>query len=233
MKKFFLFALIPLVMFFCFGCSEDGNPLPSKSHPKEWNVTSSTAFHGKKVLESGKASCTGCHGYDLSGGEAGVACLSCHTLYPHNDQWMVIAAEEFHGEYIADQGWSMESCKKCHGGNYQGGNSKVSCLTCHSDEGGPESCNTCHGSRKNAAPPKDLGSNSAKSAMGVGAHQLHMDAFNQCELCHIVPTAVNDEGHIDKTAHAEIMATLEWNRETGRCAKACHTNPDKSYIWNE
>ena len=232
MKKHLLIALSLLAMFCFFSCSEDGNPLPSKSHPEEWNMTSSPAFHGKKVLASSKASCTGCHGYDLSGGEAGIACQSCHELYPHDTEWTVISAEQFHGIFIANADWSMASCRNCHGSDYQGGTAKVSCSGCHSESGGPEACNTCHGSRKNAAPPEDLQGNLEKNAMGVGAHQLHMDAFNSCELCHIVPGQLNDAGHLDQTANAEVKATWEWNRETGRCLKACHSNPGKSYIWN-
>ncbi len=232
MKKF-LYPLQGLLLLLgCFGCSEESNPLPSRSHPIDWNLATSANFHGKKVIASGKVSCTACHGYDLSGGDTGIACASCHALYPHDAQWTVIAASSFHGAYIAAQNWSMSSCQKCHGSDYQGGDVKVACTSCHSAANGPESCSTCHGSQKNAAPPKDLHGHTARSALGVGAHQPHIDRGLQCKSCHAVPASSSDAGHIDGNAPAEVLSALAWNRETGSCATPCHTQTDKMYFWN-
>jgi hypothetical protein len=232
MKKLVLCGFAILFATLWAGCAKDANPLPSKSHPKDWTISSAPDFHGKKVIEAGKVSCTGCHGYDLDGGEAQIACHSCHTLYPHDAGWMVMSAAPFHGTYIAGQNWSMKSCQKCHGVNYSGGSSKKSCLACHSDEGGPEACNTCHGSRKNAAPPEDLSGHISQTALGVGAHQRHMDANIACSKCHLVPETVQDSGHIDSTPHAEVTAALQWNRTTATCITSCHSNTGKTYIWN-
>lgn len=232
MHKILPVALGLLILFCFFGCSEESNPLPSKSHPDEWNTASSASFHGKKVLTSGKASCTGCHGYELAGTASAPACQSCHSLYPHSEQWMVIADREFHGAYIAGDHWSMASCKKCHGDDYAGGSSGASCTSCHPGENGPESCATCHGSLKNPAPPEDLQGHVSTSSMGVGAHQLHVDGYGRCDICHLVPASVSDPDHIDQSEHAEVLAKRNWNRATGTCVTGCHTSTDKSYIWN-
>jgi hypothetical protein len=232
MNKILLSALGLLIVLAFFGCSEDSNPLPSKSHPADWNEASSVNFHGAKVLASGKVSCSGCHGYDLTGSESAPACQNCHALYPHSSHWMVISSDEFHGSYIAEDNWSMTGCKKCHGEDYTGGNAKVACTSCHTSQGGPESCSTCHGSLKNPAPPEDLQGHTSVSFLGVGAHQLHMDALKRCDDCHLVPEQVGDPGHIDQSAYAEVSAALAWNRGTGQCTTACHTDAGKGYIWN-
>ncbi len=80
---------------------------------------------------------------------------------------------DFHGNYIRAQNWQMSSCWTCHGKDYAGGISQVSCKTCHAKSGGPENCTTCHGD-VNPAPPRDLSRNVSTSAKGVGAHQSHL-----------------------------------------------------------
>jgi predicted CxxxxCH...CXXCH cytochrome family protein len=69
-------------------------------------------------------------------------------------------------------------------------------------------CTTCHGST-NAAPPKDLAGNTARSARGVGAHQVHLAASNwhrevTCSNCHVVPTTADAPGHRDGDNIAEV-----------------------------
>ena len=63
------------------------------------------------------------------------------------------------------------------------------------------SCTSCHGS-DNPAPPPDLEGNTDTSAIGVGAHQIHLRGTSSarpvpCGECHIVPESVLDVGHID------------------------------------
>jgi len=233
MKRFLILSVVLfLVGALWFGCSKDRNPLPSNTHPETWTQEEAPEFHGKKVLTVGYASCTSCHGFDLLGGEAGVSCYSCHEVYPHKQGWTSPGADDFHGAFIAAQNWSMEKCKTCHGSDYRGGETDVSCYKCHTSEAGPEACNTCHGNQDNAAPPKDLSNNVETTAIGVGAHQLHVALFKGCSICHITPTAFSDSTHIDGTPYAEVVETWGWDRNTATCANACHGDPNKSYIWN-
>lgn len=54
----------------------------------------------------------------------------------HGDYWMNTSNADFHGQALALRGWDgLESCRTCHGGFLDGGDSGVSCAQCH--EGGP------------------------------------------------------------------------------------------------
>jgi len=340
MKKLLWISFLSLLIgIYWHGCSEDQNPLPSKSHPVSWLQVSSADFHGKKVLASGTASCTECHGADLQGGASKTSCFACHAQnnvsyphpqgwrspeshgqylhnadwnyadcqschgvdalggesevscfkchdtyphpsgwgdeensqfhgeylekadwslakcqschgtdfqggrieascftchgdYPHPDGWLDVTSVGFHGQNIRQAHWSMSSCKQCHGEDYKGGTSSISCYQCHQSQAGPEACNVCHGSEANAAPPQDLSGNTATTFIGVGAHQVHYLRFGTCEICHQIPTSFSDPNHIDASPFAEVTSTWRWNRETATCGITCHQDPNKAYIWN-
>ncbi len=125
-------SMIPVLISFC---SEDKNPLPSVSHPDEWNAAQSADFHGKKVLAAGDESCKSCHGVDFKGGNSGASCYgsSCHSTYPHQPEWTYIDNDKSHGEYIEVNPTAIENCKKCHGSDLSGGTSEVSCYGCHAE----------------------------------------------------------------------------------------------------
>ena len=114
-------------------CSEDKNPMPSVSHPDDWNTKMSDNFHGSKVLEIGYNSCKGCHGSDLEGGKTGFSCFQCHQTYPHPEEWNLITENNFHGKYFENNANAIEYCKGCHGNDLKGGRSGVSCYDCHPD----------------------------------------------------------------------------------------------------
>ncbi len=229
-KYLFITSIFISTLF--FACSDDKNPLPSKTHPESWMQQTSENFHGKKVATVGYSSCTSCHGADLSGGEAKTACITCHVTFPHVEEWIVQTSEDFHGNYIRQHNWSMENCQSCHGTDYKGAGTITSCYTCHKS-GGPESCNTCHGSSTSIAPPEDTNNNILTTAIGVGAHQLHLALTTiNCETCHSTPTYFSDAGHIDSSPNAEVNAALSWDHDNATCTTECHTDPAKSYIWN-
>jgi predicted CxxxxCH...CXXCH cytochrome family protein len=125
------------------------------------------------------------------------------TVSIHGDGWADPSSSNFHGNAIRNQGWDIRSCETCHGEAFNGGTADVSCLTCHTSINGPENCTTCHGGVNNA-PPKDVYGNVARSAAGVGAHQIHLlgsvlRSPVDCGECHTVPGDVYQQGHIDTT----------------------------------
>jgi predicted CxxxxCH...CXXCH cytochrome family protein len=132
------------------------------------------------------------------------------NLVVHPEGWATTTSSaDFHGKYIRAQQWQMSSCWTCHGRNYAGGVSQVSCLTCHTKPGGPENCTTCHGST-NPAPPPDLDGNTAMTLQTVGAHQSHLVGAGttdgiRCSECHVVPTSVYASGHVDSGPPAEVI----------------------------
>ncbi len=93
------------------------------------------------------------------------------------------ASVEFHGTVLARSGWDFPVCQKCHGEDFGGGASGVTCLTCH--VGGPTSCATCHG----ASPTS-------------GAHRVHvlggalLGRRLLCSECHLQPSAWDSPGHL-------------------------------------
>lgn len=121
----------------------------------------------------------------------------------HNTGWTDPSDSGFHGNAIAAQGYSMKECQSCHGIDYKGGATSISCFTCH--QRGPEACTTCHGSAASIAPPRDLAGDTITSARGVGAHQKHLKAATisggyHCSTCHRPPESFSDPNHIDLTA---------------------------------
>ena len=85
----------------------------------------------------------------------------------------------------------------------------------------------------NAAPPQDLSDNVETTAMGVGAHQLHLALIDNCKICHDTPTVLSDPAHIDGTPNAELKSFLQWDRTIATCQTTCHSDSSKTYVWND
>ncbi len=130
MYKKIIFILVGISLVF-IGCSSDKVPTPSTSHPETWTEVGNADFHGTKVLTSGLVSCKSCHGNDFMGGESKVSCYSCHESYPHTDVWNALGSDNNHGAYIVDNDWDLDDCSRCHGMDYEGGKSDISCYSCH------------------------------------------------------------------------------------------------------
>ena len=98
------------------------------------------------------------------------------SITTHPEGWNNKESSFFHGIMILESNANTDNCKSCHGVDYLGGTTGVSCTSagCHSNPDGPEACNTCHGNEINAAPPEDLYGNTGTTIVGVGAHQSHL-----------------------------------------------------------
>ncbi|MGE5314156.1 MAG: CxxxxCH/CxxCH domain c-type cytochrome [Acidobacteriota bacterium] len=135
----------------------------------------------------------------------------------------------FHGKAIAHNNWDMHECTRCHGTDYNGGTTGVSCNTCHTKSRGPENCTTCHGS-VNAAPPKDLHDNVSVSVATVGLHQKHVSGATlaanlRCSACHIVPSSLYAPGHLDGVLPAEVTF------DTASVARTVTNEPGTSFYY--
>jgi len=113
----------------------DACHLGAGGHPPDWMSESSADFHGLAVAARGDRPCAACHGPDLRGGTSGGSCYACHAGGPsgHPDGWVSPGAATFHGRRVAQQG--IGDCRRCHGGNLDGGWSGVACAQCHDGEG--------------------------------------------------------------------------------------------------
>jgi len=271
----------------------------------------------------GFARCATCHGTDFSGGTSGVSCLSCHEAgptacvtchgsgptsnahLPHagasitcGECHVVPATWDQDGHILHDgvaittppqvtfgarAGFTLDPADRagppsfdgttcsnvyCHGAVlHDGGGTKpaprwddptppggctqchghppptpsharTDCATCHPPDaphidgivqvGRTPGCSGCHGSASSPAPPVDLSGNTFTTALGVGAHQAHLQASSRisvpiaCSACHAVPTAIDSPGHIDSPLPV-VNAALGWDRTAQTCASSyCH-----------
>ncbi len=114
----------------CYQCHNG----PS-GHPTGWLDSSSDNYHGLEVARTGAAGCAACHGDDYLGGTSGVSCYTCHNgPSGHPTGWLDSSSDSYHGLEVARTGTS--ECAACHGDDYRGGTSEVSCYTCHNGPSG-------------------------------------------------------------------------------------------------
>lgn len=121
----------------------------------------------------------------------------------HEEGFGEVGSDNSHILHFQKENWNLKDCQQCHAADYSGGTAKFSCLTCHTDEAGPEACNTCHGDFSDSsriAPPTDLAGNMERTERGVGAHTSHvyenmLGAGISCYECHPSATG-SDEKYV-------------------------------------
>ncbi len=189
-----------------------------------------------------------------------VACSACHVVPARwDDGHITKPVTVTFGVLAGPARWDGETCTNvyCHGTGSPRWNAPATgaCTTCHGNPPAshvrddcaschPRSaphvdgivqlgtgCNGCHGSLASNAPPNDLAGNRFTTAIGVGAHQAHLQGSARlsapvpCATCHLVPTQLGSPGHIDTPAPAEVDLGLGWDRTAQTCASAtCHGN---------
>jgi predicted CxxxxCH...CXXCH cytochrome family protein len=113
-------------------------------------------------------------------------CTTCEARV-HPDGILDPSSPAFHGAELARRNWGFATCATCHGTDFRGGTSGVSCVQCHTD--GPTACTTCHANGPTS-----------------GAHVQHRSAQLACAECHRVPDRWDAPGHIvDDAAPAEVV----------------------------
>ncbi len=101
----------------------------------------------------------------------------------------------------------------------------------------------CHGAASSIAPPRDTQGHSNLTAIGVGAHQAHLQGSDwhkrfTCDACHTVPAEVGSPGHIlvagangqltKDPLPAEVIFTglgsgASWDHDSATCTNSyCH-----------
>ena len=129
MKKILLFSFIILLV---SGCTKLGEPT---MHPRDWTDQDSENSHLAKITVTGTEGCKSCHGQDYKGGTSYVSCYQCHaggsSGHPAYSIWVGSPnSTDFHGEE------DSQRCMICHGDDYLGGTSGVSCYQCHDGPSG-------------------------------------------------------------------------------------------------
>jgi hypothetical protein len=125
----------------CFECHAVG--AAPQGHPASGFVPPSGAeFHGQEVIdEGGTDRCGSCHAFEFDGqldfnvgGWSQQACNVCHaggrSGHPADSEWKYDPpSPQFHGAAAAGTG--ITGCADCHGADYLGGWTDVSCNNCH------------------------------------------------------------------------------------------------------
>lgn len=123
----------------CFACHATGAGV---GHPASGFVGPSGAdFHGAMVIqEGGTDRCGECHAWEEAGeldfnlgGWSQQACNVCHaggrSGHPASSDWFNSSSPDFHGTAAARG--MITDCAQCHGADYLGGWTDVSCSDCH------------------------------------------------------------------------------------------------------
>jgi predicted CxxxxCH...CXXCH cytochrome family protein len=189
------------------------------------------------------------------------ATRTCQGSYCHGESWPVWTEPRA----------SNQACGTCHGLPPKAPHPQSErCSACHAEVIdvnrqfiAPErhidgvvdylagDCKLCHGRDGNAAPPLDTLGNAEPSAIGVGAHQVHLTGGAngrrlECKECHTLPEHVEDPTHADGLP-AEVAFTgvarakgriPEWNGSRLTCAGSyCHSpspaETRESPVWTE
>ncbi len=160
------------------GCAERRSPEEPEigGHPEEFNQAASVDFHGTRVRERGPEACETCHGPDLAGAPGVPGCDDCHAgAGGHPRNWVRADAALFHGDEVAANG--PGPCADCHGVDFAGGWSEVSCSACHA--GGP------------SGHPEGWLDPDATSFHG---RRVHVEGVIGCARCHGFPPSSGTAG---------------------------------------
>lgn len=206
---------------------------------------------------AGPLGCGACHGAPPpSHAASATACATCHPGTVNADGTLNLSGGlHLNGAVDVNRahpdGWSepaqhgraakrdLASCTACHGADFGGGTSGISCNACHGGTAWQSDCTFCHGTKvpaytaadlPMAAPPLGTQGETAATDRAVGAHQKHLTGGEiggaiGCAECHAVPA---DLGHLDGAAQVTFGdaarrdgAAPAWSG-TGCASTYCH-----------
>jgi len=137
----------------------------------------------------------------------------------HPEEWTEASSGDFHGSKVALAG--LVSCPACHGQDYQGGTSEVSCTSCHNGPGGHpfgwlnKTSENFHGAAVIAA----------QSYQGCASchgeeYKGKKNSGGSCYICHNGPSGHPAQGWLDKS-NEKFHGLAASSRGISACA-ACH-----------
>ncbi len=148
---------------------------PAFPHPAGWGNPTGEQSHTSFVRENGFSFCrTACHGSDFRGGISRISCgaAGCHQTFPHDASWK---NRGNHDRSFVEQlaHGKTRPCLGCHGEDYRGGPSQVSCDRCH----------------RLSHIPGEWGNFSSHGAAYRGDQE---EGADRCSRCHGAPVGFND-----------------------------------------
>jgi hypothetical protein len=186
----------------CFMCHE------TYPHETNWALKEN---HGMAALENNVETCaSNCHGNDYKGGESGISCYLCHDIYPHESSW-VNPKEHGYKMIGGDPANVKLTCgTSCHGEDFKGGDSEISCETCH--ELYPHEMIWSDKTLNHGDYVVSLNSGESCATLCHGEEYEGGDSEKSCtETCHTFNAKDQDAPH---------------NAEKQIYCKTCHSTPD-------
>lgn len=192
---------------YCHGATRGGGPTATPAWTSGARLDCSSC-HGYPPPSHASTStrCAACHPGTVSAAGALLLANGLHV----NGEVEVATAHAADWEVPSNHGRAanrdLASCRTCHGDDYAGGTSGVSCNDCHLGTAWQTSCTFCHGdasrTANRAAPPVGTQGETATTERAVGAHAAHLSGGAigpavACAECHAVPTTL---AHVDGTA---------------------------------
>jgi predicted CxxxxCH...CXXCH cytochrome family protein len=208
----FLGLLLLALLVVMTSCKTEREQSALGPHPTGWMDASSANFHGIPAQRDSSNNCRACHGEDLTGGTSGVSCAECHLALPHPPSWTDTSSAGFHGLVARTDSGRM--CEACHGVDFRGGLSGVSCFDCHSayphientNWAGPVTADTTfHG--WTAMSTADEPGQSCKPCHGADFH-----GTTRAQSCYDCHTSLHtDVTNANITTHRAFVADKSWN----------------------
>ncbi len=214
----------------CHGLPPTRHPALASGAPTPPGTQVCNVCHGGTVRADGTVDVAG--GLHVNGTLDGFA--------GHPAGWMA-RGPDWHGYAAGKDG---NACLACHAARPPAFVTTVVCSRCHDALAGGNdwtvTCYGCHGTPASSAPPEDTLGNGATTAVGVGAHQAHVQGPSaiapaiDCTACHAKPANVFDPGHLNGNVAVTAYTGTDpawqaavtdpgWNRATATCATAyCH-----------
>ncbi len=196
--------------------------------------------------QTGTCSNVACHGAGLEngtvpapewgGGGPVSICGSCHGVPPRG-----LDATNPHAQSGA--------CELCHETAKAGpdGVPVIADLSLHMNgvlnvRDGMDRCDTCHAGPEAPLPFQDTAGRTDVSLRTVGAHEVHLRAGTYtdgytCDVCHVVPKALGEDGHVDPSpAELALPGGGAFDVDRSTCTVKCHGvgmdgGPDESPSW--
>ncbi|MCC7262100.1 MAG: hypothetical protein IT369_06220, partial [Candidatus Latescibacteria bacterium] len=207
-------------------------------HPAGWAELATGQFlHAEELRknQNNTSSCQSCHGADYTGGIAQASCLKCHsnpaTGAIHPSGWAEVSTGQFlHAAALEQNGGNTSSCQSCHGADYAGGFTKVSCLQCHSDAAKGEIhpagwASLSTGQFLHAAALKQNGDDTSSCQSCHGADYAGGSAKVSCLTCHTnaATGAIHPSGWANTATSQFLHATeLRQNQNNTSSCQSCH-----------
>jgi len=220
-------------------------PSGSKNPPNEGTWSHGTTPHNSANFTAAIAICNQCHTTSRLYNNGPNSCHDCHisASHPLGQAWLDKNSSTFHGAAATAE---LASCATCHGSDYLGGSSGVSCSACHFGPSGSKNPPN-EGTWSHGATPHNSANFTAAIAICNQCHttsRLYNNGPNSCHDCHVSASHPLGQTWLDKNsqtfhgnaATADVVSCQPCHGSdllggsSGVSCSACHFGPSGSRV---